>query len=43
MKIGEVLGGEIEYVPQESGMKGAIERCHELAEEVPDSLRAPTV
>ncbi len=38
MKLIEVLGGEIEYVPQESGMKGAIERCHELAEEIPDSF-----
>jgi cysteine synthase len=38
MKLIEVLGGEIEYVPQESGMKGAIQRCHELAEEIPDSF-----
>ncbi|HJX93183.1 MAG TPA: cysteine synthase family protein [Pyrinomonadaceae bacterium] len=38
MKLIEVLGGEIEYVPQESGMKGAIDRCHELAEEIPDSF-----
>jgi len=38
MKLIEVLGGDIEYVPQESGMKGAIQRCHELAEEIPDSF-----
>jgi len=38
MKLIEVLGGEIEYVPQESGMKGAIERCNELAEEIPGSF-----
>jgi len=38
MKLIEVLGGEIEYVSQESGMKGAIQRCHELAEEIPDSF-----
>ena len=31
MKLIEALGGEIEYVPHEAGMKGAIERCHELA------------
>jgi cysteine synthase A len=34
MKLIEVLGGEIEYVPRSSGMKGAIQRCHELAEEI---------
>jgi cysteine synthase A len=38
MKLIEVLGGEIEYVPQESGMKGAIERCHELAEQIEGSF-----
>jgi cysteine synthase len=31
MKLIEVLGGEIEYVSCEAGMKGAIERSHELA------------
>jgi len=31
MKLIEALGGEIEYVPNEAGMKGAIERCRELA------------
>lgn len=38
MKLIEVLGGEIEYVSQESGMKGAIERCHELAHQIKDSF-----
>jgi len=31
MKLIEALGGEIEYVPHEAGMQGAIDRCHELA------------
>ena len=31
VKLIEALGGEIEYVPNEAGMKGAIERCRELA------------
>src|SRR3954470_16360433 len=31
MKLIEALGGEIEYVPHEAGMKGAIERSRELA------------
>ena len=31
MKLIEALGGEIDYVPHEAGMKGAIERCRELA------------
>ncbi|HKR11043.1 MAG TPA: cysteine synthase family protein [Pyrinomonadaceae bacterium] len=30
MKLIEALGGEIEYVPNEAGMQGAIDRCHEL-------------
>src|SRR5215470_7277937 len=38
MKLIEVLGAEIEYVPKESGMKGAIERCQELARLIPDSF-----
>jgi cysteine synthase len=38
MKLIEVLGGEIEYVPQESGMQGAIDRCHELADQIPNSF-----
>ena len=33
MKLIEALGGEIEYVPHEEGMKGAIARCRELAEQ----------
>jgi len=31
MKLIEALGGEIEYVPHDAGMQGAIDRCHELA------------
>src|SRR5882724_3599282 len=31
MKLIEALGGELEYVPHEAGMKGAIERSRELA------------
>jgi cysteine synthase len=38
MKLIEVLGGEIENVPNEAGMKGAIERCHELAETIDGSF-----
>src|ERR671919_2226312 len=38
MKLIEALGGEIEYVSHEAGMKGAIERCHELAETINDSF-----
>lgn len=30
MKLIQALGGEIEYVPNEAGMQGAIDRCHEL-------------
>jgi cysteine synthase len=33
MKLIEALGGEIEYVSHEAGMKGAIERCRQLAGE----------
>lgn len=38
MKLIEVLGGEIEYVSNEAGMKGAIERCGELAESIENSF-----
>ena len=38
MKVIEALGGEIEYLPKEAGMKGAIARAHELAEEIKDSF-----
>ena len=38
MKLIEVLGGEIEYVSHEVGMKGAIERCIELAETIEGSF-----
>src|SRR5918996_1378564 len=31
MKLIEALGGEIEYVPHEDGMKGAIARCKVLS------------
>jgi cysteine synthase A len=38
MKIMEALGGEIEYIPEERGMKGAIERAREMATEIKDSF-----
>jgi cysteine synthase A len=38
MKIMEALGGEIEYVTEEQGMQGAIERAGELAAEIKDSF-----
>src|SRR6476659_5850577 len=38
MKLIEALGGEIEYVSHESGMQGAIDRCHELATSINDSF-----
>lgn len=38
MKLIEVLGGEIEYVPAESGMTGAINRSHELAADIEGSF-----
>ena len=38
MKLIEVLGGEIDYVPHEAGMKGAIQRCRELASTIKDSF-----
>jgi cysteine synthase A len=37
MKVMEALGGEIEYVTKEQGMKGAIQRAVELASEIKDS------
>jgi cysteine synthase len=37
MKIMEALGGEIEYVPKEEGMAGAIRRARELAAELKGS------
>jgi cysteine synthase A len=36
MKLIEALGGEIEYVPHDKGMKGAIARCRELSERSED-------
>jgi cysteine synthase A len=38
MKVMEALGGRIEYVSREAGMKGAIERARELAGEIRDSF-----
>jgi cysteine synthase A len=38
MKLIEVLGGEIEYVPAESGMTGAIRRSIELAADIEGSF-----
>lgn len=38
MKLIQALGGEIEYVPSEAGMQGAIERCHELAATIQGSF-----
>lgn len=38
MKLIEVLGGDIEYVPHDAGMTGAIERCRELAGQIENSF-----
>jgi cysteine synthase len=38
MKLIQALGGEIEYVPCEAGMQGAIDRCHELAASIKGSF-----
>jgi cysteine synthase A len=38
MKLIEALGGEIEHVPNEAGMKGAIDRCCELAATIEGSF-----
>jgi cysteine synthase len=38
MKLMKALGGEIEYVPRDAGMKGAIDRAHELAEKIEGSF-----
>jgi cysteine synthase A len=38
MKVMEALGGEIEYVTKEQGMKGAIQRAQELSSEIKDSF-----
>ena len=38
MKIMEALGGQIEYVPAEKGMEGAVRRARELAAEMPGSF-----
>ena len=38
MRLIEALGGEIEYVPHEAGMQGAIDRCFELSGEIEGSF-----
>jgi cysteine synthase A len=38
MKIMEALGGEIDYLSKEEGMKGAIRRARELSETIPNSF-----
>ena len=38
MKLMEALGGEVEYVSHEAGMKGAIARAHELANNIENSF-----
>src|ERR1043165_5545516 len=38
MKVMEALGGEIQYVTKEEGMKGAIELAQKLAREIKDSF-----
>ena len=38
MRLIEALGGEINYVPNEVGMKGAIERSHILAKTIENSF-----
>ena len=38
MKLIEALGGEIQYVPHEAGMKGAIQRSQELALDIQNSF-----
>jgi len=38
MRLIEALGGEIEYVPHEAGMQGAIDRCFELCGEIEGSF-----
>lgn len=38
MKLMEALGGEIEYVPAEAGMKGAIACAQEMARKIPGSF-----
>src|ERR1044072_2309153 len=38
MKLIEALGGEIEYVPHEAGMQGAIDRCPELSQTIEGSF-----
>ena len=38
MKLIQALGGEIEYVPSEAGMQGAIDRCHGLSESIEGSF-----
>ncbi len=38
MKLIQALGGEIEYVSNEAGMQGAIDRCRELSDSIKGSF-----
>lgn len=38
IKLMEALGGEIELVPREAGIEGAIKKANELADEIPNSF-----
>lgn len=38
MNLIQALGGEIEYVPYEAGMQGAIDRCRKLSETIEGSF-----
>ncbi|HEX8747443.1 MAG TPA: cysteine synthase family protein, partial [Pyrinomonadaceae bacterium] len=38
MKLMEALGGEVQYVTEEEGMQGAIDRAQSLASEIKDSF-----
>jgi cysteine synthase A len=38
MKLIQALGGEIEYVPNEAGMQGAIDRCGEMSAAIQGSF-----
>lgn len=38
MKLISALGGQIEYVPRDGGMKAAIARAHELADQIENSF-----
>ncbi len=38
MQIMAAFGGEIQLIPKDAGMQGAIDRAHELAREIPNSF-----